>query len=100
MQPEEKSVEGALLDCGDDWITEPIKGLQLYFAAWPRRRAEHMMDTPAMRSAGVEEAGQLRIHLPTLGDRVCTHQHIPISKSLFIRFLKTERIGFMRHFGS
>jgi hypothetical protein len=51
-----------------------------------------------VRSTGIEEVGNFRIFLAALGDGFGTHQNITVSKYLFIRFLKTEGIGFMGHF--
>jgi hypothetical protein len=59
-----------------------------------------MIDVPAMCSTGVEETGKFRIRLAALGDRFVPHQNKTASEGLFISFLTTEGIGFMRHFGS
>jgi hypothetical protein len=59
-----------------------------------------MIDMPAMRSTGIEEASKFGICLAALGDGFGAHQNITVSKCLFISFLTTEGIGFMRHFGS
>jgi hypothetical protein len=58
-----------------------------------------MIDMPAICSTGIEEASKFSICLATLGDSFGAHQHIAVSKCLFIRFLTTEGIGFMGHFG-
>ena len=59
-----------------------------------------MIDMPAMRATGIDEASKFSICLATLGDSFGAHQNIAVSKCLFIRFLKTKRIGFMGHLGS
>jgi hypothetical protein len=100
MQPEENSVELVLVDGGDDRITEPVKCRPPYFAAWSRSSTEYMTDMPVMRSSGVEESSKCRIRLAPLCDRFCAHQDITAQEGLFVSFLKTEGIGFMRDFGS
>jgi hypothetical protein len=76
MQSEENSVELVLLDGGDHGITEPVKRRPPYFAAWPRSSTEYMIDMPAMRSTGVQEASKCRIRLAPLCDRFCAPQDI------------------------
>jgi hypothetical protein len=76
MQPEEQSVELVLLDGGDDRITEPVECRKPHFAAWPRSSTEYMIDMPAMRSTGVQEASKCRIRLAPLCDRFCAPQDI------------------------
>ena len=100
MQPKENSVELVLLDGGEYRITEPVECPKPHFAAWPRSSTEYMIDTPAMRSTGVEDASKFRIGLAPFCDRFCAHQDITAYEGLFVSFLKTEGIGFMRDFGS
>ena len=76
MQPEENSVELVLLDGGDYRITEPVKCPKPHFAAWPRCSTEYMIDTPAMCSPRVQEAGKFRIRLAPLCDRFCAIEDI------------------------
>jgi hypothetical protein len=76
MQSEENSVEWVLLDGRDDWITEPVKCRKPYLAAGPRSSTEYMIDMPAMRSTGVQEASKCRIRLAPLCDRFCAPQDI------------------------
>jgi hypothetical protein len=59
-----------------------------------------MIDMPAVRSTGIEEASQFSICLAALGDSFGAHQNIAVSEGPFISLLKTKGIGFMGHFGS
>ena len=76
MQPEENSVELALLDGGDYRITEPVECPKPHFAAWSGSSTEYMIDTPAMRSTRVQEASKFSIRLAPLCDRYCATEDI------------------------
>ena len=60
MQPEEKPVELVLPDGGKDRIAKPVKRCPPDLAAWPCSSTEHMIHTPGVISADVEEAGKSR----------------------------------------
>jgi hypothetical protein len=54
VQAEENTVEPIALYRCDDRIAQPLECRPLYFSARPRRRAENMLDLPAMGPAGIE----------------------------------------------
>ena len=100
MQAEQKSVELELLDRGDNRITEPVKRFASYFTAWPRCGTEYMSDLPLVRSTRVEEPGKWRIRLASFWECLVANQHITVDEGRFVSFLNTERIRFVRNFGS
>jgi hypothetical protein len=98
MQGEENSIEATTLDCGDDRVAKPLERRSLYFAARPRRRTEYVYESPAMRLARIEEAGELRIGLTSRGDGLVSEANETVPKCLFAGQVAAEGVGLVRKF--
>jgi hypothetical protein len=93
MQGEENTIEATTLDCGDDRIAKPLERRSLYLAARPRRRAEYVLDLPAMSLARIEEAGELRIGIASRVDGLVSKANETVLKCLFAGQEAAESIG-------
>jgi hypothetical protein len=100
MQGEENTIEATTLDRGDDRVAKPLERRSLYFAARPRRRTEYVFDSPAMRLAHIEEAGELGIGLTSRGDGFVSKANETVPKCLFAGLESTEGVGLVREFCS
>ncbi len=98
MQGEENTIETTTFDCGDDRVAKPLERRSLYFAARPRRGTEDVFDSPAMRPAHMEEAGELRIGPTSRGDGLVSKANETVLKCLFAGQEAAESIGLVRKF--